>query len=155
MTNAEDPSERFLRNHLIPIADTPERYYLSDEFSNMIVASWKPGRADQYDIQKFQQNALLLADLIKERQPSSVLIDCRYLGFELSYEDHIWYVQQTRALWEKTKIKKIGFVFRSNLAVQMAMEGLTEVAQQEGVKAIEYRIFECNVEAANWLTGGK
>jgi hypothetical protein len=153
--NPDDPSERFLRNHLIPIADTPERYYLSDQFSNMIVASWKPGRAEQYDLEKFQHNAMMLADLIKERQPTSVLVDCRHLGFELSYEDHLWYVKQTRALWDKTKIKKIGFVFKSNLAVQMAMEGLKEVAQEEGVKQIEYRIFESNVDAASWLNGSR
>jgi hypothetical protein len=152
MMNPDDPSERFLRNHLIPIADTPERYYLSDEFSNMIVASWKPGRADLYDMNKFQQNAMILADLIKERQPHGVLVDCRHLGFELTYEDHIWYINQTRALWDQTKIKKIGFVFKDNLAVQMAMEELKEVAQEEGVRQIEYRIFECNVDAANWLS---
>lgn len=153
----EDPSERFLKENLnlIPIADTPERSYLMDEITSMIIASWKPGRAEIYNAERFQLNAMTLADLIKTRRPQYVMVDCRHLGFEVTYQDHLWYVNQTRALWEKSKIKKIAFVFKDNLAVQMSVEGLREVAQEEGLVTFEHRIFECNVDAANWLTGGK
>jgi hypothetical protein len=151
----EDPSERFLKENLISIAETPERFYLIDESSNMLVASWKPGKASAFDSERYQFNALQLAELIKTRKPETLLLDCRYLVYEISYHDHLWYIQQTRALWEKAKVKRVAFVFRANLSVQVAMEELKEAAQDEGIKAIEYRIFECNVEAAGWLKGSK
>jgi hypothetical protein len=94
---------------------------------------------------------MYLAKLIIEKKPKSVVVDCRHLGFELSDDDHRWYVNQTRAMWEKTGIKKLAFIFRANLAVQMAMEGLKDVAREEGVRPIDHRIFESVTDAFSWL----
>ncbi len=147
----EDPSERFLKENLRLITDTPERNYYSDAADKLLVASWKPGRAEVYNLERFQYNAMALVDLIKTRRPQYIMVDCRHLGFELTYQDQVWYVNQTKALWPKSGIKKMAFVFKDNLSVQMSMEGLKDVAQEEGVKNIEYRIFECLMGAAAWL----
>jgi len=153
----EDPSERYLHQSHLLVGDTPERVYLHDKPNNVLIASWKQGRANEYDLDRFQANALQLASLISEIKPRNIMVDCRHLGFEFSEQDIRWYVQQTKNLWNTSKVKKIAFVFKSNLMVQMSMEAIKEVAQEEGIREYEYRIFECNMDAANWLksTTGK
>ncbi len=147
----EDPSDRFLSENLILISETGERNYYQDPTQKILVASWKPGSADHYNLESFQLNALRFAQLIEEKKPRSIMVDCRYLGFEISDQDQRWYINQTRKLWDKSSIKRMAFVFRANLSVQMAMEGLKDVAQEEGVKSIEYRIFENLIEAFGWI----
>lgn len=151
----EDPSDKFLKENLRLITDTPERSYLMDEANSLLVASWKAGKANVYDEDRYRSNAMTLADLIKTRRPEYIMVDCRHLGFELTYQDHIWYVNQTRAIWEKAKVKKMAFIFKDNLSVQVSMEGLREAAQEEGIKNFEHRIFESVVDAAGWLKGSK
>ena len=151
----DDPSDRFLNERFRLVTDTPERSYLLDESGKILAASWKIGKAEVYNMERFQYNAIVLADLVKSRKPEYILIDCRYMEFELSYQDHIWYVDQTREQWKKATIKKLALVFKDNLAVQMSMEGLSEVVREEGVASYEYRIFESNIEAVSWLKGTK
>ena len=152
----EDPSDRFLQENLTIIGDTPERTYLYDAASHLLVASWKQDTTDHHSTEKFKTNALKLLEFVATCKPKYMIVDCRHLGFELSYQDQRWYVEQTKSVWEKLKVQKIAFVFRSNLAVQMSMEGLKEVAIEEGMrKQISYRIFESNIDAANWLKSGR
>ncbi len=147
----EDPSDRFIAESLRLINETKERAYYHGENEKLLVASWKPGSPDTYDMHAFQTNAMHFAKLIEERKPRQVMVDCRHMGFEVTYQDHLWYINQTRQLWAKSTIKRMAFVFKSNLAVQMAMEELKEVAEDEGIRQFEYRIFEDVAEAAGWL----
>jgi hypothetical protein len=59
--------------------------------------------------------------LIETRKPYLILVDCRHLEYEISYEQQTWYINQTRKLWFKSGIKKMAFVFRANLSVQSGM----------------------------------
>lgn len=147
----EDPSDRFLKENLQLISETPERNYYQDATHKILIASWKPGSSDHYNLESFQLNALTFAKLIEEKKPRSIMVDCRFLGFEISDQDQRWYITQTRKLWDKSSIKRMAFIFRANLSVQMAMEGFKDVAQEEGVKSIEYRIFEDILEAFGWI----
>ncbi len=149
--NEEDPSDRFLRDNLKLISETPARCYYQDERSKVLVASWKRDTTENIAPQDFQQNALIFADLIARRKPAYVMVDCRHLEHEITYEQQLWYVQQTRALWLKSTVKKMAFVFKSNLAVQLGVEGLRDVAEEEGLPSFDYRIFETVEEAMNWV----
>lgn len=146
----QDPSDRLLHS-LTLVGGTPQRDYYIDEPNNILVASWRMDAANVYDMEAFQNNALYLAKLIEEKKPKSVVVDCRHLGFEVSDSDQRWYVNQTRSLWEKTSMKKVAFIFKANLSVQMSMEGLRDVAAEEGVRPIENRIFESVPDAFNWV----
>lgn len=147
----EDPSESYLDEHLIMISDTPARAYYTDSSGKMLAASWKSGCTVNISPEEFQATALSLAQLIETRKPTLILIDCRHLEYEITYEQQTWYINQTRKLWLKSAIKKMAFVFRSNLTVQSGMEGFKEVANEEQIPTIPYRIFETNNEAVCWL----
>jgi len=99
----------------------------------------------------FQTNALKLVEYLALYQPEYVIVDCSKMGFEMSEEDNRWYVQQTKHIWAKAKPKKIAFIFKENLSAQLGMEGLRDIAIEEGVIILNYRIFESNIEAVNWL----
>lgn len=147
----EDPSERYLHQSHLLVGETPERLYLLDKPNHLLIASWKAGRADEYDLERFQANAMQLVSLVSEIKPRNIMVDCRHLGFEFSEQDIRWYIQQTKNLWTKSSVKRMAFVFKANLTVQMSMEAIKDVAQEEGIGGYEYRIFESNIEAANWL----
>lgn len=148
---AHDPDDKYLDEVFIKINETIERNYYSNANRKMLIASWKANSPSAYNTEVFQRNALHFYNLIQHHSPQYLLVDCRYMGFEVTYNDHQWYIDQTRALWEKAKIRKIAFVFQSNLAVQMSMEGLRDVAEEEGVASFNHRIFESVMEATAWL----
>src|ERR1700741_3031493 len=104
--NEQDPSDRLLHS-LTVVGDTPERDYFIDQDNNILVASWRPDAAIVYDAATFQNNALYFAKLIVDNKPKAVVVDCRHLGFEISDDDHRWYINQTRKMWEKSSIKKM------------------------------------------------
>lgn len=147
----EDPSDLYLQK-IQPLVETNERYYLFDSKNNILIASWKWLGKDDLNMEAFQSNALILVDLLLKHVPQYVIVDCRKLGFEMTEQDHRWYVQQTKHVWAKTKPKKIAFVFKENLSAQMAMEGLKDIAIEEAAIMLNYRIFESNIDAVNWLT---
>lgn len=149
----KDPSDKFLQENLELISETSARCYYQDSKDKILIASWKKDRSSSLDAQVFQQNALLFADMVATRRPNYVMVDCRHLEHQLTYEQQHWYVQQTRALWVKSTVKKLAFIFEANLAVQLGMEGIQDAAQQEGIPSIEYRIFENVEEAVNWVKG--
>lgn len=148
---AHDPGDKYLEEVFIKLNETNERNYYRSENSRILIASWKPDSPKTYCADMFQRNALHFYNLIQECKPKFILVDCRYMGFEISYQDHIWYINQTRQLWENAKITKLAFVFQSNLAVQMSMEGLRDVAEEEGLAQLNHRIFESVMEATAWL----
>jgi hypothetical protein len=151
MMTQEDPSDSYLNKHLLIISDTPARAYYADNSGKILVASWKPGLTANISPEDFQNTALWLAQLIETRKPTFILVDCRHLEHEITYEQKVWYIDQTRKLWLKSGIKKMAFVFKANLSVQSGMEGFKEVAQEESLPNIPFRIFENNMEAIIWL----
>lgn len=148
---AHDPEDKYLEEVFIKINETNERVYYRSQNGKMLIASWKPDSPSSYSPEIFQRNALHFFNLIEQYSPTHLLVDCRYMGFEVTYNDHLWYINQTKPLWEKARIRKIAFVFQSNLAVQMSMEGLREVAEEEGVANFNHRIFESIKESTAWL----
>jgi len=150
----EDPSNLYL-NTLTLIEETEERLYFHKAESSLLVASWKDISRNDLTLEKYKQNVMRLVELLEIYKPKYILVDCRKLGFEMTDADHRWYINNSKATWEKARIKKIAFVFKENLSAQAAMESLQDVALEENGPILHYRIFENNMDAASWLTGSK
>lgn len=147
----DDPSDRYIIENFIYINETTARTYYESSDGKVLIASWKPETVATFYQDNFRENAYYFAQLISARKPKLILLDCRHLSIEISYLDQLWYVSQTKHLWSKLHIKKLALIFRSNLAAQIAMEGLKDVAEEEGLRMAKARVFEDISEAMYWL----
>jgi hypothetical protein len=147
----EDESDRFLKEQMQLITETPQRGYYADIVNKTLVASWKSGRENQCCAGSFQKNAVILTQLIEQKKPKYLVIDCRNLGFEITDEEQRWYIQHNKSFWLGNKIKKVALIFKSNLSVQIGIEALIDMAMEEGIKPYPFRIFENIPDALSWV----
>jgi hypothetical protein len=108
----ENPCDAYLKENFSLIADTPVRVYYTDSNKKFLIASWKYGSTTQLDPETFQETALYLVGLIKEHKPAYLLMDCKHLDHQITYEQQVWYAENTRTLWLKSGIKKLALVFK-------------------------------------------